>query len=152
MDEIKPSYCYRAELVGVVDGDTVIADIDLGFGVWLRSHRLRLLNYNAPELLKKIYEEEPGDSQYILDHAGYMAKKRLEDLFKDALDIMVVTKKDRLDKYGRILAKFFVCRVCPDCGGKKKKNKKNPCTCKNGKIWFCVNDFLLKENVGQSCD
>lgn len=43
-------YTYRAEIVRVIDGDTVVADIDLGFDVWLRGEHLRLFGIDTPEL------------------------------------------------------------------------------------------------------
>lgn len=42
-------YTYRGEIVRVIDGDTVVADIDLGFNVWLRDEHLRLVGIDAPE-------------------------------------------------------------------------------------------------------
>ena len=42
-------YEYRANLVKVVDGDTVDVDIDLGFGVWLRDERVRIMGIDTPE-------------------------------------------------------------------------------------------------------
>lgn len=42
-------YTYRAEIVRVIDGDTVVANVDLGFDVWLRDMRLRLAGIDAPE-------------------------------------------------------------------------------------------------------
>jgi micrococcal nuclease len=43
-------YHYRAVIAEVYDGDTVTADVDLGFSVWLRGERLRLARINAPEV------------------------------------------------------------------------------------------------------
>ena len=42
-------YEYRCEITRVVDGDTVDVDIDLGFGVWLRDERVRLVGVDTPE-------------------------------------------------------------------------------------------------------
>ena len=42
-------YTYRGEIVRVIDGDTVVADIDLGFNVWVRDEHLRLNRIDAPE-------------------------------------------------------------------------------------------------------
>ena len=42
-------YDYRAKIVKVVDGDTVDVDIDLGFGVWLKDERVRLVGVDTPE-------------------------------------------------------------------------------------------------------
>lgn len=43
-------YLYRAEIVRVIDGDTIVADIDLGFRTWLRDEHLRLYGIDTPEL------------------------------------------------------------------------------------------------------
>jgi endonuclease YncB( thermonuclease family) len=42
-------YCYNGTLLRVVDGDTVIARVSLGFGVWV-NERFRLRGVAAPEL------------------------------------------------------------------------------------------------------
>ena len=49
MEPDGPSYVYAAELVRVIDGDTIEARIDQGFGNWT-VQRLRLSGYNAPEV------------------------------------------------------------------------------------------------------
>lgn len=49
-----PAYRYTAVVVEVHDGDTFTADVDLGFGVWLRGQSYRLAGCNARELA------EPG--------------------------------------------------------------------------------------------
>lgn len=42
-------YLYRAEIVRVIDGDTIVADIDLGFRTWLHDEHLRLAGIDTPE-------------------------------------------------------------------------------------------------------
>ena len=42
-------YEYRATIIRVVDGDTVDVDIDLGFGVWLKDERVRIMGIDTPE-------------------------------------------------------------------------------------------------------
>ena len=42
-------YDYNFKLVKVVDGDTIDVDIDLGFGVWLRKQRVRMMGIDTPE-------------------------------------------------------------------------------------------------------
>lgn len=44
-----PSYRYRIQLVRVIDGDTIVADIDLGFYARIRTN-LRLYGINCPEI------------------------------------------------------------------------------------------------------
>lgn len=43
------TFQYPARVVRVIDGDTVILDVDLGFGVWFRNQSFRLLGINARE-------------------------------------------------------------------------------------------------------
>lgn len=39
----------HAEVVRVVDGDTIVLDVDLGFDAWIRNQSFRLLGCNARE-------------------------------------------------------------------------------------------------------
>ena len=43
-------YQYAARLVRVVDADTVVLDLDLGFYQWRLSRSYRLARINAPEM------------------------------------------------------------------------------------------------------
>lgn len=43
-------YTYESVVVRVVDGDTFVLNVDLGFGVWLREQTFRLAGCNAREL------------------------------------------------------------------------------------------------------
>lgn len=45
----KNPYTYNASVVRVIDGDTVIMDVDLGFDLWIRNQSFRLLGINARE-------------------------------------------------------------------------------------------------------
>ena len=42
-------YEYKCKIVKIVDGDTVDVDLDLGFGVWLRNERVRIMGIDTPE-------------------------------------------------------------------------------------------------------
>ncbi len=42
-------YTYKAYVVRVIDGDTVVADIDLGFNTVRKNEHLRLIGIDAPE-------------------------------------------------------------------------------------------------------
>ena len=93
---IEPSYQYRAEITNVVDGDTVDAEVDLGFSAMLKM-RLRLWGINAPEMRGASAE------------AGREAKARLRFLVETAGNVLTIrTHKDRQDKYGRYLAELCV--------------------------------------------
>ena len=52
----EPMYEYKCKIRKVVDGDTVDVDIDLGFGVWLRKQRVRLVGIDTPESRTKDLE------------------------------------------------------------------------------------------------
>lgn len=43
-------YQYAARLVRVIDGDTVVLDLDLGFYQWRLNRSYRLARINAPEM------------------------------------------------------------------------------------------------------
>jgi micrococcal nuclease len=85
-------YKYRAEVVRVVDGDTVDAQVDLGFDVKL-SARFRLLGINAPEKNTK---------------EGKESLSRLTALLPVGSSVVVQTTKDKKEKYGRYLGTFLV--------------------------------------------
>lgn len=50
--EIAPQNCglyaYKAVITRVIDGDTVVANIDLGFHTWIHDEHLRLFGLDAP--------------------------------------------------------------------------------------------------------
>lgn len=50
-------YTYRAEVVDVIDGDTIDVHIDLGFYVWIRYQRIHLYGIETPGV-----GEADGDS------------------------------------------------------------------------------------------
>ena len=84
-------WAYRAELVRVIDGDTVEVKIDLGFHVFT-VQKLRLMGINAPEVR--------GASR----PAGLEASHHLSVLIDQLAPISVMTKRDKQGKYGRYLA------------------------------------------------
>ena len=51
-------YEYNAELDRVVDGDTVDVNIDLGFGIWIRDERVRVMGIDTPESRTRDLDEK----------------------------------------------------------------------------------------------
>lgn len=88
-------YTYNANIVRVVDGDTVIADIDLGFNIWQRKQSIRLSGINAPEMRGKTLQE------------GREAKQFLEKLVLNKR-VILRTDKDKKEKYGRWLGNIQI--------------------------------------------
>ena len=64
-------YEYKTKLIKVVDGDTVDVDIDLGFGVWLKKERVRIMGIDTPESRTRDKVEKVF---------GKAASKRLKEL------------------------------------------------------------------------
>ena len=89
-------YKYKVEVTKVVDGDTVDIDLDLGFGVWLRNERVRLMGIDTPESRTRDLEEK---------FYGKQSKKFLKDFLKDKEVFLVSHGKG---KFGRILGELFV--------------------------------------------
>ena len=93
-------YEYRVKKVtGVVDGDTIDVDIDLGFNVSF-SQRVRLAGIDTPE---------SRTSDKFEKTLGLEAKEYLKSKLKDAKLVVIKTEKpDSSEKYGRILGWLYV--------------------------------------------
>jgi len=95
-------YEYRAKLLKVVDGDTVDVDIDLGFGVWLKDERVRIMGIDTPESRTRDKVEKVF---------GLASKDRLKELLGKDCTLKTFAAKDGEDmkgKFGRILGDFYV--------------------------------------------
>lgn len=90
------TYLYKAELVRVVDGDSVILNIDAGFQMWLRGERCRLAGIDAPEI-RGVTKCEDGE------RAADWLQTRLA-MIGDRLHVR--THKSP-DKYGRWLVELI---------------------------------------------
>jgi len=87
-------YEYKAHVVSVYDGDTMRADIDLGFGIWMKNQSIRWLEIDTAELRG----EERAQ--------GIIARDRVRELILDK-DVILKTYKDDKGKYGRWLAEVY---------------------------------------------
>jgi micrococcal nuclease len=95
-------YEYRCTVLKVVDGDTVDVDIDLGFGVWVRNERVRIMGIDTPE---------SRTSNEVEKLFGSAAKKRVEELMSSDVILKTQIDKDGEDargKFGRVLGDFIV--------------------------------------------
>ena len=95
-------YEYRAELIKLVDGDTVDVDIDLGFGVWLRNERVRIMGIDTPE---------SRTSDKVEKLFGLAAKNRVKKMLEKNVVLKTFAAKDGEDmkgKFGRILGDFYI--------------------------------------------
>ena len=95
-------YEYKAEILRVIDGDTVDVDIDLGFGIWMKKERVRLYGIDTPESRTRDKTEKIF---------GLAAKKRLKELLGKKCVLKTFAARDgedMKDKFGRILGDFHV--------------------------------------------
>lgn len=46
----EPAYTYAADVVNVIDGDTIDVHVSLGFYVWIRFQRIKLAGIDAPDV------------------------------------------------------------------------------------------------------
>ena len=98
-------YEYKTNLIKVVDGDTVDVDIDLGFGIWLRNERVRIMGIDTPE---------SRTSDEVEKLFGKAASRRLKELLGKSPTLRTQVAPDGVDmkgKFGRILGDFDV--YCP---------------------------------------
>lgn len=88
-------YFYNAVVRSVYDGDTLRADIDLGFNIWMYNQNIRLFGIDAPEISGA---ERP---------AGLVSRQFVLDRIPVGSEIKILTVKDSKEKYGRYLATVF---------------------------------------------
>jgi len=97
---MKDPYIYRIRSIAkVVDGDTIDADIDLGFNISLNK-RIRLAGIDTPESrTKDEYEKK----------LGLESKEWLKGRLEFAKNIIIKTElPDSTEKYGRILGWLYI--------------------------------------------
>jgi len=96
----KDPYVYRIRSVHkVVDGDTIDADIDLGFDISL-TKRIRLAGIDTPESRTT----DANEKKYGLESKDWL-KHRCEF----AKNILIKTElPDSTEKYGRIIGHLFI--------------------------------------------
>ena len=118
-------YNYNAKCVYIVDGDTIDADIDLGFGVKIKK-RIRLAGINAPESRTRNLVEKK---------LGVAAKERLKEMLDGAANCFELESTE-LGKYGRVLGRLHIDKIA----GKDVITK------------VCINDSLVKEGYAVDYD
>lgn len=98
-------YEYNATVTNVVDGDTVVVDIDLGFDVKFRNQKVRLLGIDTPESRTSNKVEK----QFGSLSKDYV-KKFVDDCKKEVIirtHISEDTDSDGREKFGRLLGEII---------------------------------------------
>jgi micrococcal nuclease len=89
-------YTYQADVVKIIDGDTIDVNIRLGFNVILYKQRIRLMGIDTPESRTRNLEEKKRgllSKQYVVDRCPVGSRIVIESL-------------DR-GKFGRILGNIW---------------------------------------------
>ena len=93
-------YTYKVkEILRVIDGDTMVVNVDLGFDITL-TQKIRVKGIDSPET-------RTSDPQ---EKAQGLAAKTFAEAWLQNKSLLVKTYKD--DKYGRMLGDF----ICADTG------------------------------------
>ena len=95
-------WTYRAKVVRVIDGDTVDVDIDLGFGIWQKNERVRIMGIDTPESRTR---------NKIEKKFGLAAKAKLKSILGKITVLKTTINKKGVDmkgKFGRVLGDFII--------------------------------------------
>ena len=85
-------YEYNCKIERVVDGDSIIVDIDLGFGLWIHGESIRLFGVDCPECRSRDKKEKA---------AGLAAKDFVTRRLQHGGTYTLTTKEK--GKFGRYL-------------------------------------------------
>ncbi len=90
-------YEYNCKIVRVIDGDSIIIDIDLGFSHWIHNESIRLYGVDTPECRTRYAEEKA---------AGLLAKEFVEEALHVGGTYTLTTKEK--GKFGRYLGTIYL--------------------------------------------
>ena len=88
-------YEYKATVKRIIDGDSLVLDIDLGFYMFMNETKIRLYGLDTPEM----NSEDP-----LLRLQAIMATRYLYDNLQIGEKVTINTVLDKREKYGRLLA------------------------------------------------
>jgi micrococcal nuclease len=91
-------YTYNAKLSRIIDGDTIVAMVDLGFSTW-KKVTIRMHGINTPEIRTKDLDEKVK---------GFAAKDRLAELIELENEGVFTLQSHGVGKFGRCLGDVFV--------------------------------------------
>tara|TARA_R110002020_G_scaffold184477_5_gene381473 strand:- start:452 stop:880 length:429 start_codon:yes stop_codon:yes gene_type:complete len=92
-------YEYACEVQRIIDGDSIVGRISLGFDIYFNSS-IRLFAIDTPESRTRNLDEKAR---------GLLAKDFLKDCIENGKRIVIKTElKDSRGKFGRVLATLWV--------------------------------------------
>lgn len=93
-------YLYKIHVTRVVDGDTIDAEIDLGFDTHVKK-RIRLYGINTPEVRTRDKQEKAR---------GIAAKQRLQQIIDSHDGVIYMNSMDK-GKYGRCIGVLYESNI-----------------------------------------
>ena len=90
-------YEYNCKIVRVIDGDSILIDIDLGFSHFIHNESIRLYGVDTPECRTRDAEEKA---------AGLLAKEFVEEALHVGETYKLTTKEK--GKFGRYLGTIYL--------------------------------------------
>lgn len=107
-DFLQPSYRYVCYVENVLDGHTVVCHIDQGRRLWSLSTRLRLYGIQAPENKGEERADALRSRGFLIEMVQqYALPQKLGCRYYDLSKLVLVTKRDKHDKYGRDLGVLY---------------------------------------------
>lgn len=88
-------YEYKATVKRIIDGDSLVLDIDLGFYMFMNETKIRLYGLDTPEM---------NSEDSLLRLQAIMATRYLFDNLQVGEKVVIKTVLDKREKYGRLLA------------------------------------------------
>tara|TARA_R100001086_G_C11811947_1_gene251778 strand:+ start:508 stop:984 length:477 start_codon:yes stop_codon:yes gene_type:complete len=95
---MQPSYLYKATVVRVIDGDSVVFDVDCGFDITLKDQNCRLYAIDTAET-------RGGTPD--LKALGNLAKDYVKRELPEGSSVLLRTYVDKRGKFGRLLASVY---------------------------------------------
>jgi len=89
------AFIRRGKLVRVIDGDTIVIDVDRGFATW-NQQTIRLFGINAPE------------SRGYQSPAGRWVTERVREWIGDCHEVLIHSREYSVDKYQRCVAEVWI--------------------------------------------
>ena len=88
-------YYYKAHVTYIYNGNTIVCDIDCGFGLILTKRKIRLFGIDTPELRSEDYEK------------GLYVRNILKNKIQGK-NVIIQIIKDKQGKYGRYLGIIYL--------------------------------------------
>ena len=95
---VETDYLYHAEVINVVDGDTVDVRIDLGFEMYI-IERIRLMDVDTAEIYGVDHESE--------EYKQGIAQKEFVQDWVGSGDVILLSDEYHRGKYGRVIGDLY---------------------------------------------